>query len=116
MRYRASAALDMRADSDCILNRHVRLAGLHLQRFFRRVLELLVGRQHDRRRTHVLMHGVDAGRLSPFSIAFSARSRRCRAMMMPLSVETRFSLVRSTIGPMLSCSEASCMAMPSTPL
>jgi hypothetical protein len=23
--------------------------------------------------------------------------------------------VRSTIGPMLSCSEASCMAMPSTP-
>ena len=26
-------------------------------------------------------------------------------MMMPLSVETRFSLVRSTIGPMLSCND-----------
>src|SRR5437870_189848 len=46
------------------------------------------------------------GGVSPFSIAFSARSSRCRAMMMPLSVETRFSLVRSMIGPMLSCSEA----------
>ena len=37
-------------------------------------------------------------------------------MMMPLSVETRFSFVRSTIGPMLSWSDASCIPMPSTPL
>ena len=37
-------------------------------------------------------------------------------MMMPLSVETRFSLVRSQIGPMLSCSEASWIAKPATPL
>src|SRR6188472_3064652 len=51
------------------------------------------------------------GGVSPFSIVFKARSRRCRAMMMPLSVETRFSLVRSTIGPMLSCKEASCLAI-----
>src|SRR6476646_8588447 len=44
------------------------------------------------------------GGVSPFSIVFKARSRRCRAMMMPLSVETRFSLVRSTIGPMQDAS------------
>src|ERR1700730_12006369 len=37
-------------------------------------------------------------------------------MMIPLSVDTRFSLVRSQIGPMLSCSDASWMANPATPL
>ena len=36
-------------------------------------------------------------------------------MMMPWSVGTRFSRVRSWIGPMLSCTEASCMAKPSMP-
>ena len=37
-------------------------------------------------------------------------------MMMPLSVLVRVSVVRSAIGPMLSCNEASCMAIPATPL
>ena len=61
--------------------------------------------------------GSTPGGVTSFSIsALTARSSRWRAMMMPLSVETRFSLVRSTIGPMLSCNEASCIAMPSTPL
>jgi hypothetical protein len=37
-------------------------------------------------------------------------------MMMALSVETEISpWKRSWIGPMLSCTEASCMAMPRTP-
>ena len=36
--------------------------------------------------------GSIPGGVTPFSIAFTARNRRCRAMMMPLSVETRFSL------------------------
>src|SRR5882757_5127275 len=38
-----------------------------------------------------------------------------RALMMPVSAETSISLLRSTIGPMLSCSDASCIAMPFTP-
>src|SRR5262245_50736060 len=61
--------------------------------------------------------GSTPGGTTSFSAsALAARISRWRAMMMPLSVDTRFSLVRSTIGPMLSCSEASCMAKPSTPL
>src|SRR5437899_1171914 len=53
----------------------------------------------------------------PFSArALAARIKRWRAMMIPLSVETRFSLVWSQTGPMLSCSEASWIAKPATPL
>jgi aminopeptidase N len=48
--------------------------------------------------------------------ALAARMILWRAMMMPLSQPTRFSFVRSTIGPMLSCRDESWMAMPSTPL
>jgi hypothetical protein len=39
----------------------------------------------------------------------------CLALMIPVSAETSISLVRSTIGPMLSCRDASCIAMPFTP-
>ena len=60
--------------------------------------------------------GSTPGGLTPSSRSASrVRHSLRRAMMMPLSVETRRSLVRSTIGPMLSCSEASCIAMPLIP-
>ena len=64
-----------------------------------------------------MMRRVDARRdVALLASAFAAFSRRMRAMTMPLSVELRFSFVRSAIGPMLSCKEASCMPMPSMPL
>src|SRR5262245_9151879 len=51
----------------------------------------------------------------PCCAASAALRRRTRAMITPLSVEVRFSFVRSWIGPMLSCTAASCMAMVRTP-
>ena len=61
-----------------------------------------------------LMRRIHAGRRrARSSSARSARSSRCRAMM-PLSVETSVSFVRSTI--VLSWSDASCIAKPSIPL
>src|SRR5476651_185252 len=61
--------------------------------------------------------GSRPGGVAPFAASsFAARIRRWRAMMMPLSVETRFSLVRSTIGPISSWMLESCIAKPATPL
>src|SRR5262249_43094686 len=63
MRKRASAALVARALSlGAILHRGVRAAGAHGERLARRVLERLVGRQHDGGRAHAVMRRVDAGR------------------------------------------------------
>src|SRR4051812_8396334 len=56
-----------------------------------------------------------AGTGLPSRLAFAASSSFFRASTMPRSVGHRCSRVRSWIGPMLSCSDASCMAMPSTP-
>src|SRR6266849_5433876 len=92
----------------------MRHAGSDLQLFPGGVLERLSRRQHDRHRAHALVGG---GGASPVATsAFAARIRRWRAMMMPLSVETRFSLVRSTIGPISSWMPESCMAKPAMPL
>src|SRR5439155_13250500 len=48
--------------------------------------------------------------------AFTARSSRVRAMMMPLSVDTRVSVVRATMVPMLLWSDAFCIDRPSKAL
>src|SRR5262249_36808375 len=51
----------------------------------------------------------------PCCAASGALGRRMRAMITPLPVGVRFSLLRSWMGPMLSCTAASCIAMVLTP-
>ena len=70
---------------------------------------------NDEERTLCASSSKPGARL-PFATACAALRRRSRAMMIALSVATRFSLVRSAIGPMLSCTDASCIASPRTPL
>src|SRR5262249_59477410 len=99
------------------LNRRLGHAAPGLQRFLGALFERHVRRQHHRARAHFVVRRIDAGGVTPLSTsALAARISRCRAMMMPLSVETRFSLVRSQFGPMLSCIDESCIAKPPPPL
>ena len=60
--------------------------------------------------------GSTPGGVTPSSRSASTAFRSFwRALMIPVSEETSRSFVRSTIGPMLSCSDASCCAIPRTP-
>jgi len=98
------------------LHRHRVGVELGEQAVLRAVFVVLPDGQLDRAAAHALLAGSSAGIGLPSRFALAARSRRERVATIPLSVRHRCSRVRSWIGPIDSCSDASCMAMPSTPL